>query len=169
MPRRVYRRYMREIHRRYAMTTNSTKRAGLAWYASEHQEITRLAAHTGHSIECVAACLAVVSPRCHWPHAKAVCRKLLAGEETNGIFSHNLAKARAILAHGAAQAINPRSAPKTWAFWQNLWHPEDPEPVTLDAWVFRAHRLKINAGLATYRILHAVSDPNQTNERKDNP
>ena len=153
MPPRAYRRYIRQIRRRYARTTNITRRAGLAWYESEHQEIVRLARRTGYPIERVAACLAVLSPRCHWPHAKAACGKLLAGEETNGVFPHNLAKARAILAHGADHAIDPQTAPKTWAFWHNLWHPDDPEPVTLDAWMFRAHRLKINAGLATYRIL----------------
>jgi hypothetical protein len=49
--------------------------------------------------------------------------------------------------------IDPKTAPKTWAFWQNLWHPHDPTPVTLDVWMFRAHGLPVSARLGTYEAL----------------
>jgi len=49
--------------------------------------------------------------------------------------------------------IQPHQAPKTWAFWQNLWQPDDPEPVTLDSWMFRSHGLSVRANLCAYQAL----------------
>jgi len=94
-----------------------------------------------------------LSPRCQWPRVKHACHELLAGNHPSGIFGHNLAKAEHILASRNGIAIDPATAPKTWAFWQNLWHPNDPNPVTLDSWMFRAHGLPVNAGIVSYRLL----------------
>ena len=82
---------------------------------------------------------------------KRNCRQL--GNEPRGIFGHNLAKAEHILASRNGIAIDPATAPKTWAFWQNLWHPHDPQPVTLDSWMFRAHGLPDSTRLGTYQAL----------------
>jgi hypothetical protein len=70
-----------------------------------------------------------------------------------GLFRHNVAKARLILNSQNTAVIDPRQAPKTWAFWRNLWKPVDPAPVTLDSWMLRAHGLPANAGFASYRVL----------------
>jgi hypothetical protein len=68
-----------------------------------------------------------------------------------GVFARNLTKAQEILARGSAVPIDPRTAPKTWSFWQNFWRPNDPEPVTLDSWMFRAHALPPGSGIRAYR------------------
>ena len=153
MAKPTYAPHIRQIRTLYAETNSITRKTGGAWYRTEHAEIENLAKRTGHEPEIIAACLAVLSPRCQWPRVKAACEDLLSGATPSGIFRHNLEKARLILAARNAIPIDPLRAPKTWAFWQNLWRPNDPEPVTLDSWMFRAHGLHIKAGLTTYRSL----------------
>src|SRR5207245_6654817 len=111
---------------------------------------------TGRPVRSICACLAVLSPRCKWPRVKDACRELLAGNHASGIFGHNVAKAERILASPNGIPIDPQTAPKTWAFWQNLWHPDDPKPVTLDSWMFRAHGLPASIRLGTYHKLAAA-------------
>ena len=153
MAKPTYTPHIRQIRTLYAETNAITRKTGGAWYQTEHAEIEILAKRTGHEPEIIAACLAVLSPRCQWPRVKAACEAFLSGATPAGIFRHNLEKARLILAARNAIPIDPLRAPKTWAFWQNLWRPNDPEPVTLDSWMFRAHGLHIKAGLTTYRSL----------------
>jgi hypothetical protein len=87
---------------------------------------------------------------------KKACKLLLEGRKPPGIFNHNLAKAARILATGSTDLIQPHQAPKTWAFWQNLWQPDDPEPVTLDSWMSRSHGLPANTSLRMYQTLAAT-------------
>src|SRR5437867_9687536 len=134
MPHRS--RHTARIRALYETIDEVTKERGRAWYIQEHKEAARLAFDYGHSLRAFSACLAVLSPRCQWPRVKQSCRELLAGEMPAGLFGHNLAKARQILKTGNTDLIHPNRAPKTWAFWQNLWRPDDPEPVTLDSWMF---------------------------------
>jgi len=84
---------------------------------------------------------------------KGACGQLLSGDVPSGIFGRSLAKADEILTSRHSDLIDPRQAPKTWAFWQNLWRPYNHYPVTLDSWMFQAHGLPANAGLRTYNAL----------------
>lgn len=141
------------IHTLYEAIDKETQRQGKRWYKTEHAYAAHLARHNGHSLRTVCACLAILSPRCQWPRVRRVCEDLLHGRTPTGIFGHNLRKARRLLRENVASPIHPRQAPKTWAFWQNLWHPDDSYPVTLDAWMFRAHRIHPRANLSTYDAL----------------
>jgi hypothetical protein len=67
--------------------------------------------------------------------------------------SRNLAKAQEILILRGPIPIDPKQAPKTWSFWQNLWRPDNPYPVTLDSWMLRAHGLLASSGIGIYRML----------------
>ena len=145
--------YLARIHTLYAAIDKETKRQGKRWYRAEHDYAVSLARNNGHSLCTICACLAILSPRCQWPRVKMVCQDLLHGRTPTGIFGHNLRKAKRLLRENAENPIHPRQAPKTWAFWQNLWHPYDPYPVTLDAWMFRAHRIHPHANLGTYDAL----------------
>ncbi len=126
---------------------------GRLWYQKEHDEACAIARETGLPVEHVCACLAVLSPRCQWPRVKAASRELLSGRRPRGFFNRNLAKAAQIVSSSDGIHIDPHKAPQTWAFWQNLWHPEDPGPVTLDSWMFRAHGLPTRVGFAAYQTL----------------
>ena len=148
-----HRLHMRQIRRIYREAASSTKQYGREWYEREHTEARSLAITMGLELRLVCACLAVLSPRCQWPRVKSACRQLLSGENPPGIFGHNLRKAAAILQSQNGVPIDPNTAPKTWAFWQNLWHPNDPEPVTLDSWMFRAHDLPASVSFSTYQTL----------------
>lgn len=153
MTRAEYRFHVRQIRTIYREVATSTKQNGHQWYEREHAEAHALARDTGMPTGLVCACLAVLSPRCQWPRVKSACRELLVGQKPSGIFGHNLRKAAAILQTQNGVPIDPRTAPKTWAFWQNLWHPNDPEPVTLDSWMLRAHGLPVSVGFSTYQGL----------------
>lgn len=137
----------------YAAIDKETRSRGQHWYHTEHAYAVSLARRTGLSVRAVCAVLAVLSPRCQWPRVKTACEEILKGRTPAGLFDHNLAKARAILASRNGIPIDANAAPKTWAFWQNLWHPDDPEPVTLDSWMFRAHDLPVNSRIRVYRAL----------------
>jgi hypothetical protein len=137
----------------YDKASDSTKQRAHQWYQREHDYALWLARRTGYPPRIVCACLAVLSPRCQWPRVKGACGQLLSGDVPSGIFKRNQAKAKEILKSRRRDLIDPRRAPKTWAFWQNLWHPDDPEPVTLDAWMFRAHGLPPGSGVRVYRLL----------------
>jgi hypothetical protein len=141
------------IESMYHKASDLTKQRGQLWYQREYDYALWLAQRTGHPPRIVCACLAVLSPRCQWPRVKGACGQLLSGDVPSGMFGRNLAKAQEILASRHTGSIDPRRAPKTWAFWQNLWHPNDPKPVTLDSWMFRAHGLPANSGIRTYRML----------------
>jgi hypothetical protein len=140
----------------YVQAADATKQHGLHWYATEHAYAAALARHAGEPLAVVCACLAVLSPRCQWPRVKDACAHLLAGERPSGVFGHNLVKAKAILGVRHGDLIDPARAPKTWAFWQNLWHPLDRNPVTLDTWMCRAHDLSPRVSLSTYQSLAAA-------------
>jgi hypothetical protein len=142
-----------EIRLLYDRSDATTRVRGRRWYATEHAYAVCLSKSADRPVRLIAACLAVLSPRCQWPRVKAACEELLAGRTPAGIFNRNLAKARDILASHNGLPIYPDTAPKTWAFWQNLWRPDDPEPVTLDSWMFRAHGLSVRSGIRTYRAL----------------
>ena len=144
--------HLAQIRTLYAAAHPATREHGCQWYAREHAAALLLAKSTGRPVRTICACLAVLSPRCQWPRVKHACSELLAGNEPRGIFGHNLAKAEKILA-SRGLPIDPTTAPKTWAFWQNLWHPNDPIPVTLDSWMFRAHGMPDSIRLGTYQAL----------------
>jgi hypothetical protein len=144
---------MAEIRLLYDQSDTAIRIRGWRWYATEHTYALGLARRTGYPLHLTCACLAVLSPRCQWPRVKNACNALLAGERPSGVFGHNLAKAAAILATGDITSLDPKTGPKTWAFWQNLWRPCDAEPVTLDSWMFRAHGLSVGSGIRTYRTL----------------
>src|SRR6266516_693176 len=116
--------------------TRSTRSRHMPQIRTLYAAALLLAKTTGRPVRTICACLAVLSPRCQWPRVKSACAQLLAGNEPGGIFGHNVAKAEKILASPNGIAIDPQTAPKTWAFWQNLWRPHDPKPVTLDSWMF---------------------------------
>src|SRR6266404_3901793 len=145
--------HLAEIRTLYATAHDATQEQGRQWYTREHAEAFLLAKSTGRPMRTICACLAVLSPRCQWPRVKSACAQLLAGNEPRGLFSRNVEKAEQILASHNGIAIDPKTAPKTWAFWQNLWHPHDPKPVTLDSWMFRAHGLPVSTGLGAYNNL----------------
>src|SRR6266436_397244 len=145
--------HLAQIRALYRAAHDATREEGRRWYTREHAEALLLAKNTGRPVRTICACLAVLSPRCQWPRVKYACRELLAGKHPNGIFGHNVAKAEQILISSNGIAIDPATAPKTWAFWQNLWHPDDPQPVTLDSWMFRAHDLPTAVRLARYEAL----------------
>jgi hypothetical protein len=153
MTRAEYRLHARQIRMLYNQTDAAVRRQGQDWYRREHHEARALAKATGLELRQVCVCLAVLSPRCQWSRVKRACGELLAGQRPAGIFGHNLRKAAGILRSQNGIAIDPRTAPKTWAFWQNLWHPNDPEPVTLDSWMFRAHGLPVSVSFKTYQVL----------------
>jgi hypothetical protein len=145
--------YLAQASALYESAGESIQQEGRRWYFREHDEAIRLAEGSGYPLHIVCACLAVLSPRCQWRRVKKACELLLRGRKPPGIFSHNLNKAASILATRRTDLIQPDQAPKTWAFWQNLWRPDDPEPVTLDSWMFRSHGLPVGSGLRTYHVL----------------
>jgi hypothetical protein len=145
--------YRAQIRQFYREAPKTTRQHGSAWYTQEHVYAARLAKRADHPLRIVCACLAILSPRCQWPRVKDACRDMLGGNRPRGIFGRNVAKAAIILASQNGIPIDPKTAPKTWAFWQNLWHPRDPQPVTLDSWMFRAHGLPVSAGLGAYNAL----------------
>jgi hypothetical protein len=145
--------YLVQIRQFYREASKTTKRHGSAWYTAEHGEAARLAKRADRPLRIVCACLAVLSPRCQWPRVKDACGEMLAGNKPRGIFGRNVAKAAMILALPNGIPIDPKTAPKTWAFWQNLWRPSDAHPVTLDSWMLRAHGLPVSAGLGAYNTL----------------
>jgi hypothetical protein len=155
----VYRRHptcsahVKEILGLIAEIPCATRREGAEWYWREHGDLVALSRQVQKPVRIVSAALAVLSPRCRWPHAKAALALVLAGQRPAGIFAKNFGKARAILSMDGTFPIDPVTAPKTWAFWRNLWRPDDPEPVTLDAWMFRAHGLPPEGGIRAYRAL----------------
>jgi hypothetical protein len=153
MTRSTRSRHISQIRKFYREAHTITQQHGRIWYAEEHGYAARLAKRADRPVRIICACLAVLSPRCQWPRVKNACNQLLSGNAPRGIFGRNIAKAEEILASRNGMLIDPKTAPKTWAFWQNLWHPNDPKPVTLDSWMFRAHGLPANAGIARYRIL----------------
>lgn len=140
----------------YEHTDNDIRRRGRAWYRNEHRDARDLAELSGYPVKHVCACLAILSPRCRWPRVKDACRLLLLGQTPRGIFTHNRVKAERVLTAGPDHLINGVGAPKTWAFWQNLWRPSDPDPVTLDAWMFRAHGMSPRTGVRAYQALAAA-------------
>jgi len=145
--------YLAQASALYESAGESIQQEGSLWYFREHKEALCLAEGTGYALRVVCACLAVLSPRCQWRRVKKACKLLLDGGKPPGIFNHNVSKAARILATGNTDLIQPHQAPKTWAFWQNLWRPDNPEPVTLDSWMFRSHGLPLGAGLGTYHAL----------------
>jgi len=148
--------YLAQARLLYESAGQTARHEGWHWYFREHKEASRLAEHTGHSLAVVCACLAVLSPRCQWRRVKKACELLLEGQNPPGVFAHNLAKATRILATGCTDLIQPHEAPKTWAFWQNLWRPNDPEPVTLDSWMLRSHGLSARTNLCSYQALSSA-------------
>ncbi len=145
--------YVSQILAIYRAADALTRDQGRLWYQKEHDEACAIAKESGLPVEHVCACLSVLSPRCQWPRVKAASRELLSGKRPAGIFGRNLAKAAQIITSRNGIPIDPKRAPKTWAFWQNLWHPLDPGPVTLDSWMFRAHGLPARVSLAAYQTL----------------
>ena len=146
-------RHMREILAIFSRIDADTKEQGRAWYREEHDSLLIIAREARQPVRTVCACLAVLSPRCQWRRAKEALALVLAGRRPAGIFTRSVKKARRILTATSGIPINPRTAPKTWAFWRNLWRPCDPEPVTLDSWMFDAHGLPKNSGLRSYETL----------------
>lgn len=145
--------HVNRIRSFYQKANDVTRHRGEQWYQREHDYALWLAQRTGYPPRIVCACLAVLSPRCQWTRVKGACGQLLSGDMPSGIFGRSLAKAEEILASRHTLVIDPRRAPKTWAFWQNLWRPYNHYPVTLDSWMFRAHGLPANAGVRSYRML----------------
>ncbi len=145
--------HLRRIRTLYEKAPAEMRERGRHWYKREHAEARLIAEEAGLPVEHVCACLAVLSPRCQWPRVKAASRELLSGKKPRGFFNRNLTKAVQIVSSRNGIPIDPHKAPKTWAFWQNLWHPEDPGPVTLDSWMFRAHGLPARVGFAAYQTL----------------
>jgi hypothetical protein len=137
----------------YAQIDRPTRQEGIEWYWREHRALVAICRQNHKPVRIVSASLAVLSPRCQWPRAKAALVLVLAGRCPAGIFRRNVRNARAILSMSDGIPIDPVAAPKTWAFWRNLWRPDDPEPVTLDAWMFRAHALPPGSGIRAYRAL----------------
>ncbi len=146
-------RHISQIRKFYREAHTITQQHGRIWYQREHDYALWLAQRTGHTPRIVCACLAVLSPRCQWTRVKGACGQLLSGDVPSGIFGRNLAKAKTILTSRHSDLIDPRQAPKTWAFWQNLWRPYNHYPVTLDSWMFQAHGLPAKTGLCTYNAL----------------
>jgi hypothetical protein len=146
-------RVITQIGQLYREAPRTTRQSGCAWYIDEHRNAARLAKRARRPLRIVCACLAVLSPRCQWPRVKIACDELLSGRAPRGLLPHNVVKAQAILDADNTAVIDPVTAPKTWAFWRNLWKPNDPEPVTLDSWMLRAHRLPLSVGLRTYEAL----------------
>src|SRR5262245_66654641 len=120
--------FRKQIRTLYDEADSNTKDEGRRWYECEHSEARALARKTNLDVRLVCACLAILSPRCQWPRVKRACAELLSGKQPAGIFGHNRNKATAILHAHNGVPIDPRQAPKTWPFWQNLCHPKNSEP-----------------------------------------
>lgn len=105
---------------------------GLTWYADAHAWARRLARKHGVSVSTVAGITAALSPQVQWPTNQRGTVQVLTHGRTAVGFPRQRDKALDIL-DGAnpADVLGPR-APKTHAFYDNLWRPTESEAVTID-------------------------------------
>jgi len=73
--------YLAQARLLYEKAGQFIQHEGRHWYLREHKEALGLAEGTGHPLRIVCACLAVLSPRCHWRRVKKACKLLLEGRE----------------------------------------------------------------------------------------
>lgn len=133
--------YTRRILRWYDRATPEQAAEGLAWYGEARVFASDLARAFGHSVEQVAALVAVLSPQCTWDQnmraAENACAQHRAGRtDLPGYtgYSANVVKAFRVLA-GDLDALK---GPKVEAFAAAI--RGDLSHVVIDAWAARAAR-----------------------------
>jgi hypothetical protein len=131
----------KRLTRLFALTTESERGAGEAWYWRATDTIDALAAEFGHDRATVAAVVAVLSPQTPWDRNIRGARLILdahaSGDDwrscaSASVYNANVRKAFRVL-DGDSSALR---GPKVEAFAANL--RGDLDYVTLDVWAIRA-------------------------------
>jgi len=110
----------------------------MLWYFVAH-DISKSLADKYFLASCshAAGVIAVLSPAVHWEvncrDAESVCAARKGDDVTVSTYGRNKEKAYAIRdGDDPIKWINPRTAPKTYAFWKNIKDPDNAAHVTID-------------------------------------
>jgi hypothetical protein len=105
--------------------------AGLVWYEEAHDTARNLAAEFNVSLRQAAGVLAAASPGMPADQNFGSIAALIDGTLAR-LTGRQRHKAQACLVDDPAEVLNPRTGPKTWAFFHNIADPSDGEFVTVD-------------------------------------
>jgi hypothetical protein len=104
---------------------------GLGWYELAHQEVRSIARSLGITLHQAAGMYAVASPRIDASIITGEIERVLCGR-TSQIVGRQRRKIERCLHHHPTTVLDPRTGPKTWAFYWNVYAPSLRDHVTVD-------------------------------------
>jgi hypothetical protein len=113
-------------------TPEPTFSQGRYWYERAHNSAVAIGALLGVSTRNAAGVLAAISPNLDADDNFARATHIVDGTDTLHVTGRQRAKARACLECDPTEVLNPRTGPKTWAFFWNIYGPSLREHVTID-------------------------------------
>lgn len=136
----------------YDSATEQQRLAGLRWYDDAHALACQYAAAYRVPLHIVAALISVLSPSVSWERNLLDAKLSLDAWQNGGTikgpttYKSQVVKAERLLADlpetsKVLEYIGTPRALKTRAFYHNILKPDDPEHVTVDRWMLRAHGL----------------------------
>ena len=105
---------------------------GRYWYEQAHDSAMALGRLLGTSTRNAAGVLASISPNLEANDNFAMAHAVLEGTDTLHVTGKQRAKALACLEADPTEVLNPRTGPKTWSFFWNIYAPSLRERVTID-------------------------------------
>lgn len=132
---------VRNILATYYQATELEQVEGLRWYQTAHAWAAAVARRYGIPTAVAAGVVAALSPSVSWEINLRDAETLIdawyhgipAEAVTVSTYTNNKVKAYRILQRGSIDgAFNPATGPKTWAFADNILHPETSDAVTVD-------------------------------------
>ena len=113
-------------------TPEPTFGQGVHWYEQAHDSAVSLGRLLGTSTRNAAGVLACISPNMDADDNFALASAVIDGTNTMHVTGKQQAKARACLEVDPTEVLNPRTGPKTWAFFWNIYAPSLRDHVTID-------------------------------------
>lgn len=118
---------------------------GSDWYFQANKFVRNVAKNYGMDTETVSGILAALSPAVNWEQNKKETVTLIRinrGIHTKpfnfSTYGNNVVKAQKIYdGIHPLEVLNEKTGPKTYNFYHNVLHPENPDYVTIDRHAFR--------------------------------
>lgn len=129
---------LENILRLYSSSDRSTIDSGMHWYDRAHAQAKRLKeAYFLRSVRHACGVISVLSPAVQWEvnlkDAETVCATKFGDGFSVSTYGTFKIKAESIRdGDDPVKWINPKTAPKTWAFYHCLWKPHNTDHVVVD-------------------------------------
>lgn len=121
-----------EVVQRICRLVRQADPESLGWYDRAHDHAVALGLDLGIGTKRAAGILAAVSPALDAATNFDAIHDILGDRDHTHVTSRQRVKALRCLIEDPTDVLNPRTGPKTWAFFWNIWQPRMPGHVTVD-------------------------------------